>query len=131
MARLVQGPPKDGSGRTELAYTTPVPTFDFPLQLDKTWTGSSDVTGVMPWFPAAQFHQAYAYSVDAAGAMKTPLGSFPVSRIKLVRTDTTAIGLPQTYCFFYFVSECFGTIASLSSNANESAAEFTSAAEAP
>jgi hypothetical protein len=77
---------------------------------------------------AAFYTEKYDQKVDARGELVTPFGSFDVLRVKVVLTRTVGavITVTRTYAF---VTECFGTVASITSNANELQEEFTTAAE--
>ncbi len=119
--------PTDGLTRTELKYDPPVKTLDFPLTEGKQWSTSSNVTGFAQGV-AALYTEKYDFFVDAHGTAKTPFADFPVLRIAGNLTRTVGL-VKTTIRSFAFVTECFGTIATLSSNDNEPAVEFTQAKE--
>ena len=60
--------------------------------------------------------------------MTTPFGPFPVRRIAtdLTRTIGAAVTTKRT---FGFAAECYGTVATITSQDYETDAEFTDAAE--
>jgi hypothetical protein len=119
--------PDDGATRTELAYDPPVVVLDLPLSLGKMWTTNTTVSGLAQGV-AAYYFEDYAFEVDTRGEAKTPLGDFDVLRVhsELVRTVG---GFPTTVQSHAFMSECFGTVASVTSEDHELEVEFTEAAE--
>jgi hypothetical protein len=99
----------------------------FPLKQAASWTSDADVSGTAAGYPSA-YHETYDNQVDAAGTLKTPLGTFDVLRVRVLLTRT--VGLVQTTTrTFAFVSECYGTVATITSDSNESAVELTHASE--
>ena len=116
-----------GVSRTELVYDPPVVTLSFPLQQAATWTTDAKVTGLAMGIVSA-YSEKYESQVDAAGELIAPYGTFPVLRIQTLLTRTVNM-VPGTMRTFLFVTECFGTVASVSSNANEPQVEFTTASE--
>lgn len=119
--------PDDGLYRTELAYDPSVAVLSFPLKMDDTWTSNTNVSGVAQGYPAA-YTEKYESVVDAKGTLKTPLGTFDVLRVRVLLTRT--IGLVTTKVrTFAFVTECYGTVATVASEDNETDIEFTRALE--
>jgi hypothetical protein len=119
--------PDDGAFRTELAYDPSVSVLSFPLKVDDTWTSDTSVSGVAEGYPVA-YTEKYESVVDAKGTLKTPLGTFDVLRVRVLLTRT--IGLVTTKVrTFAFVTECYGTIATITSEDNEGDVEFTHALE--
>lgn len=121
------GSPTDGVTRTELKYDPPVVTLAFPLTAQKKWTTSSNVTGVAQGAPVV-YTEKYDFSVDAHGVAKTPFADFDVLRAQGTLTRTVGL-LTTTIRSFAFVTECFGTVATVTSNDNEPVVEFTQAKE--
>lgn len=119
--------PNDGTTRTQLKYSPPVTVLAFPLKQGKTWTTTSNVTGLAQGI-LADYTEKYVYKVDAHGTMSTPFADFPVLRTQVVLTRTVGI-YPTVVRTYLFTTECFGTIASIVSKDNEQSAEFTTAAE--
>ena len=119
--------PEDGFTRTELEYDPAVPVLKFPITSDSSWQTESSVSGVALGVPSF-YDETYTYTAAGEGILKTPLGDFPVQRI---RADLERkIGLLTTTTRTYlFVAECFGTVASIVSNDNENQVEFTQAKE--
>ena len=116
-----------GITQTELTYDPPLDALAFPLREGQSWEGESTVTGMASGVYST-FTDAWKQEVDAHGELTTPYGSFPVLRVRLALSRT--IGLYTTTTTAYaFVAECFGTVATVTSRANESADEFTTAAE--
>lgn len=119
--------PDEGVFGTELEYDPPVEILSFPLEADKTWTGVHDVTGTAQGVFVA-YEEEYFSEVWAAGTLATPFGSFDVQSVRVELTRT--IGFSETTIRTYaFVSECFGTVATVNSQDNEDQIFFTEAAE--
>jgi hypothetical protein len=119
--------PDDGLAKTELTNSPAAAILSFPLKLGATWTTTANVTGTASGYPAVYTEQ-YDSKVDAEGALVTPLGTFDVLRVAVVLTRTVGV-VPTVTRSFAFVSECYGTVATITSNAGEAAPEFTHAAE--
>jgi len=121
--------PTDGAMATSLVYTTPIKVLSFPIKAGATWTTSSQITGKAQGTTIAVFYaDTYDSTVDAHGTMKTPFATFPVLRIQVNRLSNLG-GLFTKSHRFVFVTECFGTVATMVSKDNETVDEFTTAAE--
>jgi hypothetical protein len=120
--------PASGTTDTELTYATPVVTLQFPLTVGATWSTTSNVTGTAEGIPDTVYTEAYVSKVDEAGTMKTPYGTFSVLRVSTVLTRTLDL-VPTTTRSFSFIAECFGPVASVTSQSNETSTEFSSDAE--
>lgn len=119
--------PEDGLFKTELTYEPAVKVLSFPLTSGTTFTTDATVTGTAQG--AFSFYsESYESTVDAHGTLRTPFADFPVLRVRTVLTRTVA-GFPTTIRTFAFASECFGTVATITSQDYETAQEFTDAAE--
>lgn len=120
--------PTDGFTRTKLTYDPPITVLDFPLEPEKRWTTESSVSGIAQGV-AVFYSEDYSSQVDAQGELVTPYGTF--EQVLRVRVELErVIGFSTTRKrTFSFVTECFGTIATIVSEDNETAAEFTTAAE--
>jgi hypothetical protein len=119
--------PAGGTGQTELTYATPIPTIKTPLTMGTSWQTTSTVNGTAAGV-AAYYTEQYTSQVDARGTMKTPYGTFPVLRVSTVLTRTIGV-VPTVIRSYAFVAECFGAVASVTSQNNETNAEFTGDAE--
>lgn len=119
--------PADGATATNLAYDPPVTILSFPLEQGASWTTTSTVSGLASGIFATYF-ETYDSTVDQAGTVVTPFASFEALR---VRTDLTRnAGFLSTQRTFAFVTECFGTVATISSQLNElSSSEFSNVSE--
>ena len=114
---------------TNLAYDPPVPVLKFPLKKGSTWTTDTSVSGTASGVTLlAPYTEKYESNADAEGELKTPLGTFHVIRVAVKLTRTIGFST-TTYRTFAFVSECYGTVASIASADNETNVEFTQAAE--
>ena len=119
--------PEAGLSRTELSYDPPVAIVPTPLAPSASWTVNSTVTGLASGV-GSFYTERYANRVDAVGTLVAPFGSFPVRRIAVDLTRTIG-ALVTTRRSFAFVSECYGTVATIASQDYETGAEFTRAAE--
>jgi hypothetical protein len=119
--------PTDGVSRTELEYDPPVVVLSFPLTEGKTWSTTSTVTGLATGIYSI-YTEAYDSVVDARGDATTPFSTFDVLRVRTVLTRTVGV-IPTVTRSFAFVTECFGTVATLSSQPGESSVEFSNVAE--
>lgn len=119
--------PDDGLYRTELAYEPPVRVLSFPFEAGDTWTTDAEVSGLATGV-ISLYDEDYESLVDASGTLATPYGEFPVLRVRtdLTRVVGAAVVTRRTYVF---VSECFGTVASVVSQDYETDDDFDQAAE--
>ena len=117
----------DGPTRTLLTNATPVPTLEFPLDPSSSWTTTTLVNGTTSGVPSS-YTEAYDSKVDAAGQAVTPFGSFHVLRVATVLTRTVGV-VPTVIRSFAFVTDCFGPVVAITSQANETEVEFTNASE--
>ena len=125
--------PTQSSSSTQLNYAPAVSVLKFPLMMGATWTTDATASGTASGVDIVTFApttERYVSEVDAAGELKTPLGTFDVLRVKVVLTRKVGF-VPVTTIVrtFAFVTECYGTIATVTSKDNETNVEFTDAAE--
>ena len=120
--------PQGGASKTELTYSPAIVVLDFPLTEGKTWSTNSTVTGYYSGVNVGFWSESYTNQVDASGTLTTPFGSFDVLRVRttLVRLY---LGITTTIRSFSFATECFGTVASITSTDNEPSLEFSSISE--
>lgn len=119
--------PTGGLTRTEVHYDPPIDVLRYPLSASSAWTQTASITGVVNGIISV-YEEAYDVRVDALGTVATPYGTFPALRVAVDLTKT--IGLVNTTTkSFVFVTECFGSVATVVSQANETQAEFSAAAE--
>lgn len=119
--------PEDGLYRTELEYDPPVVVLAFPLTEGDTFTTDATVSGLTTGVYGI-FFETYESEVDARGDMITPFATFDVLRVKVDLTRTVG-ALVTTQKTFAFVAECFGTVATVRSQTNESGEEFNDVSE--
>jgi len=119
--------PTDSLTKTELKYATPPAAIQFPLSSTSSWKTTSNVTGTASGVLSA-YSETWDSKVDARGELLTPFGTFDVLRVKTVLTRTIGVSVTITRSYA-FVTECFGTVATISSQPNELSEEFTNAAE--
>lgn len=120
--------PDGGTYKTELEYDPPAQVLALPLTAGKTWSSTSTVSGTAQGAIVA-YTEEYESRVDLVGTMKTPYGEFPVVRVATDLRRTSGAALLLTKRTFAWVSECFGPVATVSSQDFESSAEFTDPAE--
>lgn len=118
--------PDDGALRTELVYDPPAKVLAFPMQDGSTWTTTSNVTGQLEGV-LSFYSETYDSTVDAHGSLSTPYADFEVLRVRVERTRLVG-AVPTTQRTFAFVTECFGSVATIASKENELAVEFPTAA---
>lgn len=131
--------PTDTSTGTEVHYAPWVKVLQFPLQAGASWGTTTTVSGKYQGFiigfglPFQQ--ESYTSAVDRSGDALTPFADFHALRVRTVmvrstRYNTISSWLPiLTLRSFNWNTECFGTVATLTSTDNESSTEFTDAAE--
>lgn len=119
--------PDPGLTQTELTYDPPVTVLQFPLSADAAWTTEAEVSGLS--LGVFTFYtETYTSVVDAQGQLTTPFSTFDVMRVQVLLERT--IGLLTTQLrTFAFVTECFGTVANVTSQDNEEGTEFTEVSE--
>ncbi len=119
--------PLGGATRTELVYDPPVVVLPFPMQASNSWSTTTTISGVAQGVPSV-YTEEYNSVVDAHGELATPFGTFPVQRVRIDLTRTIG-ALITTKRSFSFVSECFTSVATVTSNDYETDIEFERAAE--
>jgi hypothetical protein len=130
LLRGVVSPTETAATKTELTNAPPVAILTFPLQMGATWNTDTKVSGTAQGVALfGTYDEKYESKVDAAGELKTPLGTFEVLRVQVLLRRTIGILPTTTLRTFAFVTECYGTIATVTSAENEANVEFTRAAE--
>jgi hypothetical protein len=119
--------PEAGSLRTELTFEPTVRVLVFPLELGATWTSTSTVTGVAQGL-AARYTETYTSEVDAQGELVTPYAPFEALRVRTTLTRDLTFSR-TTVRQFLFVAECFGTVATIVSQDDETEIEFDQASQ--
>lgn len=126
--------PDDEGTTTNIEYDPPVKVLDFPLEEGKSWTTETTAEGThKTWSPYAEitYEETYSNQVDARGTLATPHSDFEVLRVRTVlerESSYSGVSL-ATVRTFAFVTECFGTVATVRSEDGESEEEFDRAAE--
>lgn len=134
----------NADGGTEVHYAPWVKVLQFPLQAGGSWGTTTTVSGKYQGFVIgnAAFgtglpfqEENYTSTVDRSGDALTPFSNFHTLRVRTVMVRSTRIytAFPfmpiLTLRSFNWNTECFGTVATLTSTDNESSTEFTNAAE--
>jgi hypothetical protein len=127
---LLQGvvSPTSGPQQTEVGYMPGAEILGFPMMMGSTWTSTSNVTGTDDGVQVI-YTEKYASTVDAHGTVKVPYGTFDVLRVQTTLTRTVA-GVATVTQSLAFIAECFGPVATLTSQSNETNTQFSNAAEA-
>lgn len=120
--------PAAGTFRTELTYAPPAKILALPIAAGGTWTTTSAVTGTAQG-SFVTYSEQYASLVDQVGTIKTPYGEFPVVRVATDLTRTSGLATLLTKRSFAWIAECFGSVATVSSQDFEASAEFSNPAE--
>lgn len=119
--------PEDGLTKTELTYEPAVPVLRVPLQTGDEWEVDSTVSGFYNGVYSL-YSERYVFRADETGEVRTPFANFDVVRVRSTLDREVGL-LATTIRSFAFVTECFGTIATIASQENETEAEFQDVAE--
>jgi hypothetical protein len=122
--------PDPPEGRTLLVYDPPVAVLRFPVAPGQTFVSAGSVTN--GWWRGLQYagQDVYEVTVDAMGEIRLPQITF--SQVQRVRTHVTvqpAVGSSTSRWQVSFFAECFAEVARAVSVADETAPDFTVAAE--
>lgn len=131
--------PTDGTTGTELHYEPWVKVLQFPLAAGASWGVTSTVSGkyqgFIVGFTLPYQQETYTSTVDRSGDALTPFANFHTLRVRTVMVrETRACPVCVwttllTLRSFNWNTECFGTVATVSSTNNETNTEFTDAGE--
>ncbi|MFB6373917.1 MAG: hypothetical protein ABEN55_12585, partial [Bradymonadaceae bacterium] len=125
--------PEDDGATTNIEYDPAVKVLDFPLEPGKSWTTETTASGTHEtWSPYADitYEETYTNQVDARGTLATPHSEFDVLRVRTGLERESSLNVPlATVRTFAFVTECFGTVATVRSEEGEEQTEFDQAAE--
>jgi hypothetical protein len=113
---------------TEITYDPPARILAVPFGASDTWTSSSTVSGYVSGV-VANYTEKYVSNVDQTGTMTTPYGDFPVLRVGTVLTQLQTGVAYRTVRSYAWIAECFGSVATATSQDNESGTEFSDDAE--
>ena len=113
---------------TELAYDPPATILEVPFGASDTWTSTSTVSGYLSG-TVANYTEKYVSNVDQVGTMTTPYGDFPVLRVGTLLTQLQLGTAYRTVRSYAWMAECFGSVATVTSQDNEANAEFSDDAE--
>jgi len=120
--------PEAGALRTELAYDPPAKILSLPFGATSTWSSTSTISGTAQGIITA-YTERYQSLVDQVGTMATPYGEFPVLRVATDLTRTAGLATLSTKRTFAWTAECFGSVATVSSQDFETSSEFADPAE--
>ena len=120
--------PSGGATKTELTYDPPAKILAVPFKAGDTWTSTSTVSGYVQGVLGA-YTEKYDSSVDQVGTLTTPYGMFPVLRVATNLTRTSGFTTLLTKRTFAWTAECFGSVATVTGQDNDTSTEFSSDAE--
>lgn len=123
--------PASGFSETRLVYTPPVKVLQFPLRAGDSWSTASAVSGRASGVDIFGTTDTYASTVDRVGDALTPYSPFPVLRVRTTMNRSVPLNPFANTSFrqFQYVTECFGSIATIRSRDLESSTEFMTAKE--
>ncbi|HEY8041501.1 MAG TPA: hypothetical protein VIF15_16960 [Polyangiaceae bacterium] len=131
--------PTSGAQQTEVSYAPAAQTLSLPMQIGASWGNTAQISGTYYSTTcncelSVPYSEQYQSKVDARGTLKVPYGTFQVLRVQttLTRTVGALVTVTQSLAF---IAECFGPVASLTSQTTTNpnppeSTEFTNAAEA-
>jgi hypothetical protein len=119
---------QSGLQQTELTYATPVTLLQFPVAVGDHYTSQSNITGQLNGFFGFIGQDSYDVTVDQRGTTKVPAGSFDTLRIRINYTETVNF-VPTTRITYLHMAECYGAVARVRSQDNETSNNFTQAVE--
>jgi hypothetical protein len=120
--------PSGGATSTALTYDPPVRVVTTPFITGTAWTSTSTVSGTAQGLAVAYTEQ-YDSRVDQVGTLAAPYGTFPVLRIATDMTRTAGLATLTTNRTFTWAAECFGFVATATSQNFETQPEFSNDAE--
>ncbi len=120
--------PSGGATQTELTYDPPARILAIPFKAGDTWTTTSTVSGQAQG-AIVGYSEQYDTRVDEVGTLAAPYGTFPVLRIATDMTRTSGVTTLAANRTFTWAAECFGFVATASSQNFDTSAEFSDDAE--
>jgi hypothetical protein len=127
--------PADGATSTRIRYSPWVKVLQFPLRSGDSWQTDSTVSGryngLVIGIATPLQDELYQMNVDRMGTATTPFASFDVLRVRTTMTRSFPFTVFPNIVIrsFSWNTECFGTVAAVTSTNNETSTDFTSAAE--
>lgn len=119
--------------QTLLVYDDPVVAWSFPLELGATWTSEGTFRDARLLGVANQGEELYTFEVDAQGTLLLPgyaLENTLRVRMEVDQTYAVATGSnTASHIEYLYVRECFGELARITSQLNETDPTFTEATE--
>ena len=112
---------------TNLRLDPPVRILKFPLQEGELWSDETTVSGFLngTW---SYYDEIYTNEASLKGTVHTPRGEFPILRVDM-HIERTIGFLTYQNRNVAFVSECYGTVVSVSSALDETERDFSTAAQ--
>lgn len=122
--------PDPPEGRTLLVYETPIALYRFPIEVGAAHVSTGEVSGgTLRGLPYAG-RDIYEVEVRASGRVELPDLAFDQAlRVDVRVTVEPAVGAATSRRQVSFLFECFGEVARATSRPDETAIDFTTAAE--
>ncbi|MBI5495988.1 MAG: hypothetical protein HY904_13265 [Deltaproteobacteria bacterium] len=119
---------------TRTVHTPPVTVLRFPLVLGVSFSTTTQTTGTLEGNPFYLSNDTYELTVDAAGRVLVPAGSFHTLRVRLVQDVSVPIAvwpfaLNYHWVRYSFMTPCYGVVTQVVSQEGEAEVVFTQAAE--
>lgn len=117
------------ANRTNVRLDPAVDVLRFPLSVGQSWQVTSTGAGFFNFTPLTNTN-VYRFSVDARGEVWTPAARFPSLRLRMDLEQSIPLTLfRRSSRTFVFLSECWGTVARVTSVDDDVAMELTRASE--
>lgn len=118
---------------TLLKYDPAVTVLRFPLSLNQQFLSEVSTSGTFENNAFYTSTDTYRMTVDAAGDVVTPAGTFPVLRVRIEQTVSIPIlvwpwSLDYKYVQYSFMAACYSQVAHVASKQDEEELVFTHAA---
>lgn len=110
---------------TLVTYDPPVDVVRFPLEVGATWTTETSATGLVENI-AFNATETYTVTVDAAGQVVVPAGTYPVLRVR-TELDRSGGPLSDQRVSYAWVAECWGRVAYVGSLPGVTEQDFSEA----
>lgn len=129
-ALLLLGFVSDEPQKTLLVYDQPVVTLHFPVRQGDGWVTGSKLSGTLDGVPHVVTTDTYTISIDARGTAVLPYLEFQNTlRVHVELSQALLNGKSIHHIQHLYFHECVGELGRMVSNAGESNASFTTAAE--
>jgi hypothetical protein len=111
---------------TLISYDRPIFVVRFPASVGDTWTDEARATGRVEHV-AFNAVESYTVTVDAAGTVRVPAGTFPTLRVRTEMDRRDAGPFDDHRITYVWIAECWGRVAYVGSASGESDPSFSNA----